>query len=130
MVGLLAAVSLLFGMPLLGTQSSAAPPQVSMTADGSLSVYYPESRQLLIYQKVNELIDRAAAESAVALAEKELELANASGRATAQIEAMKKLSDARKKASERPPADKSYACTARYEIPATPSMTLKAVPCQ
>lgn len=107
----------------------ATPPQVTVTADGGLIVYYPILKQMLVYTKLSEDIDKAATAAALRKAEADYELALVSGNATRSMEALSRLTEARRKALDRNPADPSYSCIGRYEIPATPATAIKWSPC-
>lgn len=96
-------------------------PAVSVLADGTLTVYYAEMRQLLVYRKMGEDALR------IKIATAEVRVDQARLIREGYSEASAELNKLRQQALS---ADQSYSCVVRYDIPALPSVEIKALPCR
>lgn len=126
----LVALSVVLFLQAVAPTAVETPPQVTISPDGRLAVYYPGLRQVYVYQKMSQIADETVVASELRLAQAKYELAAASGNPTRALEALKDLDEAKRKAANRPIPEPTYTCTVRYEIPPTPSLTLKPLACQ
>lgn len=122
------------------SQTPTGSPTVTILADETLTVYYSETRQMLIYKKLAELSSQGSDDIDISLAETELQTATLTDRG--YDAAKKKLDAARERKQKRmmqqalERAEKGaapyqgYQCYVRYEIPMTPTLEIKALPCR
>lgn len=101
--------------------------QVQVLTDGSLTVYHPSSRELIVYRKTVEEAQAARRDAAIELARAQVALARQRQDVRNMFSFDEKLAEIDKKMPVV--IDPTYHCIARYQIPADPAGALASIPC-
>jgi hypothetical protein len=104
-------------------------PQVAVTTAGTLVVFYPAERQVIVYERLAEKLDDASAQTKIDLAAARYRLAMQIGDTSRALKANEELAAARRAAQTAPPSDQTYHCVNRYEIPMSPVASIKSLTC-